>query len=115
MKNLKVILLSILAGFINGMFSTGAGLILIPALVFMLEYDEYVARGTALVIIMVLCLINLIIYSQEYIFETYMIPIILGGLVGTFIGSKLIYKINRKILSVIFAIFTIVMGIGMIK
>ena len=61
MKKITLILFSILGGAINGLFSTGAGLVLIPALVLLLKYDSLVSRGTVLTVISILCFINIII------------------------------------------------------
>ena len=115
MKNLRIILISCLAGIINGMFSTGAGLILVPSLIYILKENEYSARGTTIFIILFLTIINILIYSDKQVFVFDMIYIIAGGIIGNIIGNKIVYKINRNILSLIFAIFTIIMGIGMIK
>ncbi len=115
MKKTAIILFSILGGAINGMFSTGAGLILIPALVLLLKYDSLVSRGTVISIISILCFINILIYSRVYEFKIETIWIILGCIVGSMIGNMIVGKINKNILSIIFAIFTIIMGIGLIR
>ncbi|MBE5821878.1 MAG: sulfite exporter TauE/SafE family protein [Clostridiales bacterium] len=115
MRNIKIILIAIIAGIINGMFSTGAGLILVPALIYILKDDEYTARGTTLFIILILTIVNIFIYSSNQAIDLDIVYIIIGGIIGNTIGNKLVYKINRNILSIMFAIFTIIMGIGMIK
>lgn len=115
MKKFLLIVLGIIAGIINGMFSTGAGLVLVPAFMYLLKMDEYKSRGTSIFVIFIFCIINLIIYWNEFSFDISIIPIIIGGIFGTIVGMKLVYKINKNLLSIIFAIFTIIMGIGMIK
>lgn len=115
MKKTAIILFSIFGGAINGLFSTGAGLILIPALVLLLKYDSLVSRGTVLTIISILCFINILIYSRVYEFKLEMIWIILGCVLGSIIGNMFVSKINKNVLSIIFAIFTIIMGIGLVR
>lgn len=115
MKKIALILFSILGGAINGLFSTGAGLVLIPALVLLLKYDSLVSRGTVLTVISILCFINIIIYSRFYEFKIETIWIIIGAVIGSIIGNIVVGKINKNVLSIIFAIFTIIMGIGLIK
>ena len=115
MKKITIILFSILGGAINGLFSTGAGLVLIPALVLLLKYDSLVSRGTVLTVISILCFINIIIYSRFYEFKIETIWIIIGAVIGSIIGNLVVGKINKIVLSIIFAIFTIIMGIGLIK
>jgi len=114
MKKFLLIILGIIAGIINGMFSTGAGMILVPSYIYLLKKDEYTSRCTSIFVILIFCVINIIIYSKSIMFRFLYLPIILSSIIGTVIGMKLVYKINKDILSVIFAIFTIIMGIGMI-
>ncbi len=100
---------------INGMFSTGAGLVLVPAFMYLFQMDEYMSRGTSILVIFIFCIINLVIYWNSFSFDFSIIPIIISSIIGTIIGMKLVYKINKNLLSIIFAVFTIIMGIGMIK
>lgn len=115
MKNFIIIIISIVAGAVNGMFSTGAGLVLIPVLVLLLKYDSLVSRGTAISVIFILCIMNIVIYSHQYEFKIEMLYIIVGCIIGSFVGSKIVGKINKNVLSMSFAVFTIIMGIGLIK
>lgn len=115
MKKFLLIILGIIAGMINGMFSTGAGLVLVPAFIYLFQMDEYKSRGTSILVIFIFCIINLIIYWNNFSFNLSIIPIILSSAIGTILGMKLVYKINKNLLSMIFALFTIIMGIGMIK
>ena len=115
MKKILLIILGIIAGIINGMFSTGAGLVLVPAFMYLFKMDAYLSRGTSILVIFVFCIINLIIYWNTFYFDMSIIPIIIGSIVGTILGMKLVYKINKSVLSIMFAVFTIIMGIGMIK
>lgn len=115
MKKLKIILIGVIVGGINGLLSTGAGLILVPALIYVLNEDEYTSRGTTIFIALILTIINIIIYRKLDIYITDIIPIVIGGCIGCFIGNKLLYRINKSILSLVFAVFTIIMGIEMIK
>ena len=47
MKNIKKVLIGILAGIITGLFSTGGGLILVPAFMYLLKEESKKARGTS--------------------------------------------------------------------
>ena len=59
--------------------------------------------------------LNIIIYSRFYEFKIETIWIIIGAVIGSIIGNLVVGKINKNVLSIIFAIFTIIMGIGLIK
>ena len=115
MKSIKIILVALISGFINGMFSTGAGLILVPSMIYILKDDEYVARGNTIITVLALTIINIFIYTSKELFSIDIIYIVIGGIIGSVIGNKLLYKISKNTLSLVFAIFTIIMGIGLIK
>ena len=51
MKMTEIIILlmiGLLAGFVGGSFGVGGGIIIIPALVFVLGYSQHLAQGTSL-------------------------------------------------------------------
>ena len=44
----KKMIIGILAGIISGLFSTGGGMILVPAFIYLLKLDATKARGTSI-------------------------------------------------------------------
>ena len=46
-KYIKQIIIGFLAGLVSGFFSTGGGLILVPAFMYLLDIDSQKARGTS--------------------------------------------------------------------
>ena len=64
----KKILVGIIAGFINGFFASGGGMILVPAFTYIFNQDQKNARATS-----VFCILWMVIasgifyYNQNYI------------------------------------------------
>ena len=54
MKILKSIAIGISAGFVTGLFSTGGGMLVLPAIIYLLKIDEKKARATTIFIIFLL-------------------------------------------------------------
>ena len=114
MKNdkLKMIVISLMAGIISGFFSSGGGMLLVPFFTHILKVDEVKARGTSVFCIVFFVVTSSIFYiSNKYIDYNLGWKCALGGCVGAYIGSKLLMKIDKKILKILFIIFLLYSGI----
>ena len=60
-----IVLLGLVAGFINGLFGTGAGMIVLPGLISLFSLDNKVARGTSLFILVIISSITSIFYVKN--------------------------------------------------
>lgn len=116
MRNIiKKVIIGLLAGIISGLFSTGGGMILVPAFIHMLELEDTKARGTS-----VFCILPMVItssffyYKGNYIDWRIAIYCAIGGTIGGYIGAKLLKKLSEKVLKVTFVVFIIYVGVKMI-
>lgn len=114
-KYIKQIIIGFLAGIISGFFSTGGGLILVPAFSYLLNIEPQKARGTS-----VLCILPMVITSSFFYYKgnfiNWKIAILccIGGTIGGYIGAKLLKKLPDKILKIGFTIFLIYVALKMI-
>ena len=112
---LKLSIVGIFAGIISGLFSTGGGMILVPAFIYLLGLDNTKARGTS-----VFCILPMVItssffyYKENYIDWKVAILCAIGGTIGGYIGAKLLKKLSEKVLKVTFVVFIIYVGVKMI-
>ena len=112
---LKLSIVGILAGIISGLFSTGGGMILVPAFIYLLKLDNTKARGTS-----VFCILPMVVtssffyYKENFIDWKVAILCSIGGTVGGYIGAKLLKKLPEKILKIAFTIFLIYASYKMI-
>lgn len=116
MKNfIKKIIIGLLAGFVSGFFSTGGGLILVPAFIYLLKVDSKKARGTT-----IFCILPMVItssffyYKGNYIDWKIALFCAIGGTIGGYIGAKLLKRLPEKTIKIIFAIFLLYVGVKMI-
>ena len=97
-----------LEGIVSGLFSTGGGMILVPAFIYLLKIEDSKARGT-----LVFCILPMVItssffyYKGHYIYWKIAILCAIGGTIGGYIGAKLLKKLPEKILKIAFTIFLI--------
>lgn len=101
-------IIGLFGGFISGFFGAGGGLLIHPALTRILKLDEYKARGTTLITIFPAILIASIFYADYNYFEIdKIIKVSIGGAIGGFIGARIMNKIPKFFLAIIFDIFLI--------
>ena len=115
-KAIKKTLIGLLAGIICGMFSTGGGMILVPAFIHILKEEPKKARGTSIFCILPMVITTSILYYQkQYIQWDIAIFCALGGSIGGIIGTKLLKKLSEKYLRIIFTIFLIYISFRMLR
>ena len=111
---MKVWLIGVLAGAINGLFGSGAGMIILPALTS--NFDEIKSRGTTLMSVLFLSIISSIFYVKNLSAQIELQTIwyiVAGGIIGGAIGAKSINKIPIRYLQIALAMFMIFTGIKM--
>ncbi len=112
---LKKIIIGSLAGIISGLFSTGGGMILVPAFIYLLNLDNTKARGTS-----VFCILPMVITSSFFYYESnfidWKIAILcaIGGTIGGYIGAKLLKILPEKFMKIAFTVFLIYISYRMI-
>lgn len=117
MKNKFAIsaLIGVVTGFLNGLFGSGGGTIVVPCLEKFLKVEEHKAHATAIAIILPLCIISAIVYLKGGNIKWLdVIAVSVGGMVGGFIGAKLLSKVSGIWLHRIFGGFMILAAVKMI-
>jgi len=103
------------SGAANGMFGSGGGMIAVPAMVLLLKMDEHKAHATAIFIILPLTLVSTWYYmSNNYVDWSLALKVTLGGMIGGYIGAKLLERCPAKLLRRIFAAVMILAAVRMI-
>ena len=102
----KKIIIGMLAGLISGIFSTGGGMILVPAFIYILKMNPVEARATSIACILVMVITSSIFYARNnYLNWDIGWMCAIGGIIGGFLGSKFLNKIPDSILKITFIIF----------
>lgn len=103
---LKKILIGLLAGLVSGLFASGGGMILVPSFVHVLKMDEAEARATSVFAILPMVITSgLFYFNNNYIDWKAGLLCAFGGIVGGYIGAKLLKKLSTKFLKISFIIF----------
>jgi len=114
-NKIKLLLIGIVIGLVNGLFGSGGGTIAVPALVILLGLDQHKAHATAISIIFPLSIISSFLYFRHDNLNLRLAQLVaLGGIIGSYIGAKSLTKVPTNILRKIFGIFMIIAAIRMI-
>ncbi len=105
----------LITGLINGLIGIGGGTILIPAMVFLLGEKQHVAHGTSLSIILPTAIVSTFIYqTNNHMDWGLAIKIAASGMLGGYLGARLMNKIPAWHLKQLFGIFMILAGLRMV-
>lgn len=111
----KKVIIGIIAGIISGLFSTGGGMILVPAFIYLLKMNQKEARATSITCILPMVITSSFFYaSNKFINWKIGCLCAIGGIIGGFLGSKFLNKVPDFILKITFIIFLLYIAIKMI-
>ena len=116
MKNLgKIILSGAITGMLNGLFGSGGGVAAVLILKKLFKCNTKEAHATAIMIILPLSITSIIIYfMKSHISVPTAIYTSTGGIIGGFIGARLLKKIKSIWLTKIFGIVMIIGAVRML-
>ena len=111
-----LILLGLVAGVFSGLIGVGGGVIIVPALVFLLGFSEHAAQGTTLALLVppIGLLAAWTYYQQGYVDIKAAGLICLGFLVGGFLGAKFADHLSNLALERVFGVVMLMIAIRMI-
>ncbi|HZE84858.1 MAG TPA: TSUP family transporter [Puia sp.] len=107
-----LIIVGLLAGMLSGLIGLGGGVIIVPALVFLLGFSQHQAQGTSLGILLLPAGIFAVMnyYKKGFIDVKVVLILFVGFLVGGFLGSKMSLTLPEGTLKKIFAIALILIA-----
>ena len=119
---LIIISIGLMAGILSGLVGIGGGIILVPALIYVLSYSQHQAQGTSLgVLTLPVVLVAFLKYYTDC--KKMGTPIdfkiigllAIGFVVGGFLGSTLALRIDKEMLKKIFAVILFYTAIKMLE
>lgn len=111
-----LLLVGLFAGFLSGLIGIGGGIVIVPVLVYLLNFNQKTAQGTTL--FMFLFPIGILGVYNYYKggFLDYKTALIMGVtfIIGSYLGSKTVISMDTKIVKQLFGAFIILIGIKML-
>lgn len=113
--NIKNSLIGIFTGFINGIFGSGGGTLLVPILNNILKVDEHKSHATTLSIIVFLTSASSVIYISKGTYDINItLKVAIGSIIGGIIGAKLLCKLTGRFLRISFGAIMIIVALRMV-
>jgi uncharacterized membrane protein YfcA len=116
MKDIGIyLILGCAAGVLSGLIGIGGGIILIPALVYILGFSQHMAEGTTLAaMVPPIGILAAYVYYQNGNVDLKTAGFIsVGFLLGGFLGARLAQNFSSETLQKIFAVILILVGVKM--
>lgn len=106
---IKVLLAGAAAGLMSGVFGVGGGLLLVPALIYALGYDQRLAHGTSLAAILPIAFASLMTYiGTGNVDWAVAIWIAVGAIAGAVVGTKLLKVLPVRVIAIAFIVMLVV-------
>jgi uncharacterized membrane protein YfcA len=103
------------AGFAAGLLGVGGGIVMVPAMVLVLGFDQHVAQGTSLVVIIPAALAGSVThYRNGRVSLRDAALLAAGGIGGAVLGSISALSVDDTILRRLFGVFLLVVAAQMV-
>lgn len=113
--NIKNSVIGVFTGFINGVFGSGGGTLLVPILNDIIKVEEHKSHATALAIIVFLTTASSALYISKGTYDINVTwKVAIGSIIGGIIGAKLLNKVTGKFLRISFGIIMIIAALRMV-
>ena len=113
---LALCIIGIAAGMLSGLVGIGGGVVIVPALVFILGLSQHQAQGTSLFVLSLPVLILAVFNYWKSGNVNWRFGLLIGStfIIGAFIGSKLSLKLPEAWVKLVFGLFMTYVSIQLI-
>lgn len=113
--SIKNSIIGIFTGFINGIFGSGGGTLLVPILNNIIKIEEHKSHATALAIIVFLTAASSVVYISKGTYDiTLTLKVAVGSIIGGIVGAKILCKLTGRFLRISFGLIMIIAALRMV-
>jgi hypothetical protein len=111
-----LLLIGFIAGIASGMFGIGGGLVIVPALVTFLNFDQHRAVGTSLGALLLPVALPAVVsyYQADKLDLGIAFQVALGLIGGAFVGARIALSLPSSTVKRIYGVFLLIMGLRFI-
>ncbi len=113
---LLLVIIGITAGILGGLVGVGGGIIIVPSLIYFLNFSQKNAQGTSLgLLLLPVGILGVLQYYKEGFVDLKIVAVLsLGFLLGSYFGSKIALSLPQDTVKKIFAVLMLVISIKML-
>ncbi|MGL6107960.1 sulfite exporter TauE/SafE family protein [Romboutsia sp.] len=113
--DIKNSIIGIFTGFVNGIFGSGGGTLLVPILNNIIKVEEHKSHATALAIIVFLTAASSVVYISKGTYDVALtLKVAVGSIIGGIIGAKILCKVTGKFLRISFGLIMVIAALRML-
>lgn len=119
---IMIIIIGLAAGVLSGLVGIGGGIIMVPALVFFMNYNQHQAQGTSLAVLTLpVVILGFLTYYEDCrkmgtpIDLKVVVLLALGFVGGALAGSKIAVNVDKELLKKIFAVVLLYTAIRLLS
>lgn len=110
------VLVGLVAGGVSASMGVGGGVVMVPALVILFSFDQHIAQGTSLAVIVPTALIAAVVHAHGgRVVWRYAIPLAVAGILGGLAGGWLALSIDDDVLRRLFAVLLAITAVRMLR
>ena len=112
---LALVMIGAAAGLLSGLLGVGGGILLVPAMVLLVGFGQHRAQATSLAAILPIAIVGALVFGRaDSVDLLAALLLAAGSLLGVQLGARLMHRLSPERLSLIFAIFLIVVAVSML-
>ena len=113
---LALLAIGLTAGVLAGLLGIGGGLLMVPAMVLISGFDQHVAQGTSLLVIIPAAALGSFTHHRHgRLVLRDAAALAAGGILGALLGSVTALSLDDELLQRLFAVLIIVMAVRMLR
>ena len=107
----QLVLIGLAAGFLAGLLGIGGGVLMVPAMVLLAGFDQHVAQGTSLLVIIPAAALGSFTHHRKGRMALREAAILgVGGVIGAIVGSVTALSLDEDVLRRLFAVLILVVA-----
>ena len=108
--------IGLVAGTVASSLGVGGGVVFVPALVIFFSFDQHVAQGTSLAVIVPTAIVGAWVHARAGRVEwPYAVPLGIAGVAGGVIGGGIALALDDALLRRLFAAMLVITAVRMLR
>lgn len=116
LKAFQMVGLGVLVGIVSGLLGVGGGLVMVPALALLMGYDQHLAQGTSLAVIIPVSISGALVHWRKgNIVWGLFLPMSIAAALMAWLTVGVVFNIPEKELRTLFGVFMVWVGFTMVR
>lgn len=115
-KAFQMVGVGVLVGMVSGLLGVGGGLVMVPALALLMGYDQHLAQGTSLAVIIPVSISGALVHWRKgNIVWSLFLPMAISASLLAWLTAGWVFNIPDKELRTLFGVFMVWVGFTMVN